>query len=179
MIRPLLLGLTVCALAACGTDDAPPAAPAPAAGPAATPAAAEATDTVLGVASASADLSTFVGLVEAAGLGETLGDTSQTLTVFAPSNAAFAALGPDALAALRADPDALRTRLEGHVLAYRLFTTDADVEQTVETVAGTEITLVPGTPLVVRGGGGSARVATPDLDAGNGVVHVLDAVLSP
>jgi uncharacterized surface protein with fasciclin (FAS1) repeats len=134
---------------------------------------------VLGVAAASGDLSTFVELAGAAGLDATLRDTAQTFTVFAPSNAAFAALGADALAALRADPAALRARLAGHVLTFRSFTTDVDVETTVGTLGGPDITLVPGAPLGVRGGAVSARVATPDLDAGNGVVHVVDAVLAP
>jgi uncharacterized surface protein with fasciclin (FAS1) repeats len=170
------------ALAGCG-DSTPDAPAAPAAdtlaaapgGPAA--ASAEDTDTVLGIAATSADLTTFVELARLAGLDAVLADTARTLTVFAPSNAAFETLGDEALAALRADPAALRTRLANHVLAYRLFAADADAEQTVETVGGSEMTLVPGQPLVVRAGGRSAQVATPDLDAGNGVVHVVDSVL--
>ena len=78
------------------------------------------TDTVLGIAAASADLTTFVALARGSGLDAVLRDTARTLTVFAPSNAAFDALGADALAALRADPAALRARLAGHVLDYRL-----------------------------------------------------------
>ena len=174
MTRSLALALLV--LAGCGNDAKPPAAfdTPPAADSAAV---ADDTDTVLGVAAASADLSTFVDLARASGFDAVLRDTARTLTVFAPSNAAFEALGADALAALRADPAALRARLAGHALAYRLFTGDALDEQTVESVGGTEITLVPGDPLTVRGGGTGAHVATPDLDAGNGVVHVIDAVL--
>ncbi len=173
MTRALLLA----ALAVAGCGDPEPAAPTPAVP---TPAAADssaADDSVLGVASASADLSTFVALARTAGLDSVLADTARTLTVFAPSNAAFDALGEDALAALRADPAALRARLLGHALAYRLFSTDADVEQTVDALDGTTLTLVPGTALTVRSGATSARVATPDLDADNGVVHVVDAVL--
>lgn len=175
-----LLALVLLA-AGCGDAEAPPAPPAPAASDAAGPA--ESTDTVLGVAAASADLSTFVDLARASGLDAVLRDTSRTVTVFAPSNAAFDALGDDALEALRADPEALRARLAGHVLPYRLFTGDVFDEQTVGTMGESELTLVPPPdpggpdPLGVRGGGASARVATPDLDAGNGVVHVIDAVL--
>ena len=184
MTRPAALAILV-ALAGCGdsTSGAPgaPAAGAPAADSLAAPsgesAAAGDTDTVLGIAATSADLTTFVELARLAGLDAVLADTARTLTVFAPSNAAFEALGAETLTALRADPAALRARLAGHVIAYRLFAADADAEQTVETVSGSEITLVPGDPLVVRAGGRSAQVATPDLDAGNGVVHVLDSVL--
>lgn len=175
MIRPLALALVL--LAGCNTDDAktdaaPPVAPADSSA-----AALPDTDTVLGIAATSADLSTFVDLARASGLDALLQDTARTLTVFAPSNAAFEALGADALAALRADPAALRTRLEGHVLSYRLLSTDVLDEQTVGSVGGQEMTLVPGAPLTLREGGASARIATPDLDAGNGAVHVIDAVL--
>jgi uncharacterized surface protein with fasciclin (FAS1) repeats len=180
--RLALLALLIVA-AGCGdsTSEAPatPAADtlAAASGEPAGASAADDTDTVLGIAATSADLTTFVELARLAGLDAVLTDTARTLTVFAPSNAAFEALGADALTSLRADPATLRARLSGHVLAYRLFAADADAEQTVESVGGPEITLVPGTPLVVRGGGRSAQVATADLDAGNGVVHVIDSVL--
>ena len=167
-------GLAATGLAGCGPDEKAPAPPPPAA-----PAEAESTDTVLGVAAASADLSTFVALARASGFDAALRDTAQTLTVFAPSNAAFEALGAEALAALRADPAALRARLAGHVLPYRLFTTDVDAEQTAGTAGGSDVTLAPGPPFSVRRAATTARVATPDLDAGNGVVHVVDAVLAP
>ena len=170
----LLATLTV----GCGADEKPPTPAAPSA-EASAEASTESTDTVLGVAAASADLSTFVALARASGFDATLRDTAQTLTVFAPSNAAFEALPAGALAGLRADPAALRARLAGHVLPYRLFTADVDAEQTAGTAGTAELTLAPGPPLTVRRGATSARVATPDLDAGNGVVHVVDAVLAP
>ena len=178
MTRAFLAAAAALAVAGCG-DPKPTATPeptAPAAG-AAPDSAAVADDSVLGIAAASADLSTFVALARTAGLDSVLADTARTLTVFAPSNAAFDALGADALAALRADPAALRTRLSGHVLAYRLFSGDADVEQTVDALDGTALTLVPGPALTVRSGATSARIATADLDADNGVVHVIDSVL--
>ena len=175
MTRSLALALVL--LAGCTADDAKPAVPPPTASADSSAAVLPDTDTVLGIAATSADLSTFVDLARASGLDAVLQDTARTLTVFAPSNAAFEALGADALAALRADPAALRTRLAGHVLPYRLFSGDALDEQTVGSVGGQEMTLVPGSPLTVREGGASARLATPDLDAGNGVVHVIDAVL--
>ncbi len=178
MTRPLALALLV-SLAGCGDGAKAPDAPAPAAPADSTAAALPDTDTVLGVASTSADLTTFVALARASGFDAVLQDTARTLTVFAPSNAAFEALGADALAALRANPEALRTRLAGHVLSYRVFSGDILDEQTVESVGSQEMTLVPSDPLTVREGGATARVATPDLDAGNGVVHVIDAVLGP
>lgn len=175
MTRALLLAAL--AVAGC-TDPKTPAQSVPApTDSAAAGSAAVTDDSVLGIAAATADLSTFAALARTAGIDSVLADTARTLTVFAPSNAAFDALGADALAALRADPAALRARLLGHALAYRLLSGDADVEQTVDALDGTTLTLVPGPALTVRSGGTSARIATPDLDAGNGVVHVIDAVL--
>ncbi len=177
MTRALLVALTALAAAGCSDPKPPTPAEPAAADSAAAGSAAVADDSVLGVASSSADLTTFVALARTAGLDSVLTDTSQVITVFAPSNAAFDALGADALAALRADPAALRARLLGHALSYRLFSADADVEQTVDALDGTTLTLVPGDPLTIRSGATSARIATPDLDASNGVVHVIDAVL--
>ena len=177
MTRALLVALTALAVTGCG--DPTPAATREQAAPdrATAGSTAVADDSVLGVASAATDLTTFVALARTAGLDSVLADTARSLTVFAPSNAAFDALGADDLAALRADPAALRARLLGHVLAYRLFSGDADVEQTVDALGGTALTLVPGDALTVRSGATNARIATPDLDADNGVVHVIDAVL--
>ena len=175
--RCFLAALLV-ATAGCSDADAPAEAPTPTETPAAA-APPESTDTVLGVAAAAADLSTFVDLARAAGVDAALRDTAHTLTVFAPSNAAFGALGDDALAALRDDPAALRALLLGHALPYRLFAGDVFDAQTTETLGGTEIALTPGDPLRLGAGGASAAVVTPDLDAGNGVVHVVDAVLAP
>ena len=177
-LRLLFAAIALCIATGCGGAEAPPDVVS-ANTEAITVDLPESTDTVLGVAAASPDLSTFVGLVRASGFDETLRDTSQTLTVFAPSNAAFAALGAEALDALRADPAALRARLSVHTLPYRLFSGDVFDEQTTSTLGDAEIALVPGEPLRVRAGSVSAAVVTPDLDAGNGVVHVVDAVLAP
>ncbi len=159
------------ALAACGdvTPDAPPPEPF-AVDSAASP---DAITTVGDVIAAAPELASFAALVERAGLTVTLADTARALTVFAPTNAALAEAGLDALA-----PDALRARLLAHVLDTRLFSTDALGEMTVETAGGTEMTLDSGDgSLSVSAGGTTARVVAPDLDAENGVVHSIDAVL--
>lgn len=176
VFRSALVSAVLVVASGCGDAGTPAAPPLPSA-EAAPEAPDESADTVLGIAAASADLSTFVELARAAGFDAALRDTSQTLTVFAPSNAAFAALPPEALAGLRADPGALRALLAGHALPYRLFSGDVFDEQTTETLGDDEIALEPGDPLRVRAGSVSASVVTPDLDAANGVVHVIDAVL--
>lgn len=168
----LLLAVTV---AACGNDTPEaPADPAPTvseAGPVST------RQTVYDVVAASPRLSTLAGLVQAAGLRETLADTARTYTLFAPENGAFADADLDAL---RADPEALRQRLLAHLLGNRTLSGDVFGEITIETVGGPEITLDANEAgVTVRDRTGTtATVTEPDLDADNGVVHLVDAVLT-
>lgn len=170
-MRLFLAILGSLALAACGGDPAEPPAPPP------EPAPSSSRQTVADVVEASPRLSTFASLVEAAGLRETLSDTSQVLTVFAPENAAFAGVDLDAL---RADPETLRARLLGHVLANRTFSGDIFGEITIETLAGSDITLdADDSAVTVRDGAGTAATVTEaDLDGDNGVVHIITAVLT-
>lgn len=168
MTRLLLLPLVV-VLAACGADDKP-AVDAPS--PDTTAAAVPGLTTVATVVGTQPELARLRALIERAGLGEALADTSRALTLFAPSDAALD--GADAL-----DDAALRTRLLTHIVPARIFSTDALGEMTVETDGGGEVTLVAADDgsLSVRAGGQTARVTTPDLDAENGVVHVVDTFL--
>ncbi len=178
-MRVLLLAALSFALAACGPDpdsavDATPEVPAADAGPVA------GRQTAYDVAAANPSLTTFIDLVDAAGLADALRDTSQVLTVFAPSNAAFNALGAVALAALRDDPAALRERLRAHVLATRMLSGDIFGELSIASLAGSDLTLdANDVGVTVTGAGGAtATVTDADLDAENGVVHVIDTVLS-
>ena len=174
--RLVLLAALAVGLAACGSEPAPPpeAAPGgaverPAAGP----------RTVLDAVAEAPELSTLAGLVEAADLGGVLRDTSQTITLFAPSDGAFAGMPPDALVALRNDPAALRAVLLAHVLPTRLPSADVFAEIAFESAGGPELTVdAPDGAVVVRGPAGAGRVTTADLDAANGVVHVVDTVLA-
>lgn len=179
MLRPARL-LSVVALAvalgACGSDPAPAAdsigdepSPPPVEGP----------HTVLSVVGETADLSTLASLVEGADVADLLRDTSGTVTLFAPSDAAFAALPAGTLDALRSDPAALRSVLLAHTLPTRLPSADVFAEIEFESAAGTDLTVdADDRGVSARGPGGAGRVTTPDLDATNGVVHVVDAVLA-
>ena len=118
---------------------------------------------------------TLLIAVEAAGLGDAL-TADGALTVFAPTDAAFDALPEGALEGLLADTDALAAVLTYHVAGERL--TAADV------VARTEIMTLNGASLGVRVEGdavwvGDARVIRTDVEATNGIIHVIDAVLLP
>lgn len=141
--------------------------------------------TVVDVATSSEDFSTLVAAVVEADLAGVLSGEGP-FTVFAPTNAAFAAaleaLGITA-EELLASPD-LAGILTYHVVAGKLMASDvlAAVEAgggtaMVETVNGASISVqvVDGNVVI----DGVATVTVTDLEAGNGVVHVIDAVILP
>ena len=145
----------------------------------------ETPDTVVDIATGNEDFSTLVAAVLEADLAGVLSGEGP-FTVFAPTNDAFAA----ALEALEitaeellASPD-LGDILTYHVVAGNLLAADviAAVEAgggtaMVETVQGSSITveIVDGNVVI----DGTATVVMTDLVAGNGVVHVIDAVILP
>ena len=141
--------------------------------------------TVVDIALSSDDFSTLVAAVVAADLVEVL-QGEGPFTVFAPTNDAFAdaleALGITAEELLASDD--LGGILTYHVVAGNLMAADvlAAVEAgmgtaTVETVNGAPITVEVIDGNVVLNG--TATVTAVDLEAGNGVVHVIDAVILP
>ena len=176
----LLVPALLLALAACGDADAPapePDAPVEAPDTASTPDAVG-PQSVASLLTESPRLTTLARLADAADLASTLADTASTVTVFAPSDAAFAALGDGAVEALEADPERARRVLLAHVVPTRMLTIDVFPDLSIETTAGTEIAFAEaGEGLAVRSGGVTARITDADLDAENGVVHVIDAVL--
>jgi uncharacterized surface protein with fasciclin (FAS1) repeats len=135
------------------------------------------TRNIVEVASAAGTFNTLLAAVEAAGLTGVL-EGEGPFTVFAPTDAAFAALPAGTVEALLRDPAALTAVLTYHVVPARIVS--ADVIRTggarPTTVQGRQLTVevVNG---VVRVGG--ARVLTADVEASNGVIHVIDAVLIP
>lgn len=135
--------------------------------------------TVVDVAASSDDFSTLVAAVTEADLVETL-QGEGPFTVFAPTNAAFAqALTDLGLTAeeLLASPD-LSGILTYHVVAGKILAADAIAAD------GTEIATVNGDTIAVSVVDGNvmidgATVTSADLEAGNGVVHVMDSVILP
>jgi uncharacterized surface protein with fasciclin (FAS1) repeats len=119
---------------------------------------------------------TLVAAVQAAGLVETLSGEGP-FTVFAPTDEAFAALPEGTLDDLLADPEALAEILTYHVVSGEVLAADVVGLTSATTVQGSDIAIE-----VVDGGvvlNGSANVITTDVDASNGVVHVIDAVILP
>jgi len=143
-------------------------------------------DTIADVVVANDDFSTLLAAVEAAGLTEALADPDATLTVFAPTNAAFeAALADLGLTAeeLLADTETLTAILTYHVLGDVVTSSDIAAAGTeeipVETLSGQELVVVVGDDGTVGFKDQSATVTTADVEASNGVIHVIDAVLLP
>lgn len=135
-------------------------------------------NTVYDVAAASGDFNTLVSLLEATNLDDTLDNADSMYTVFAPTDAAFAALGQETLDALAQDPDKLSSILTYHVLGSKVVAEDAlsAAGSTVLTVNGANIALsLSGDDLLIN----TSTVTDTDVMADNGVIHVIDAVLMP
>jgi len=129
---------------------------------------------ITATAAAQPDLTTFTSLVEKAGLKDTLSGPGP-FTVFAPSDAAFAAMPAKALEELKADPAKLKSTLTYHVVSGKI--TAADIKPgSVASVQGSDLLVEKAGTFV--GLNGVAVVTKPDQMASNGVIHVIDSVLS-
>lgn len=131
-------------------------------------------ETVVDVAIGSSDHTMLVDLVVQAGLVEALSGEGP-FTVFAPVNAAFAALPAETLDAVAGDPALLNKVLTHHVVAGEVMAADLVDGMSVTTLSGQDITIDLSMGAKVNG----ATVIAADLKAGNGVVHVIDGVLLP
>ncbi len=134
--------------------------------------------TIVDIAAADPQFSTLVTAVTEAGLVDTL--STGEYTVFAPTNDAFAALPEGTLDELLADPEGALTDVltyhvvEGTVLAADVVELDG---QEVATVNGESVTITVGDDGSVMVN--DATVVITDIEASNGVIHVIDAVLVP
>ena len=132
--------------------------------------------TIVEVASANPDFSTLVTALKAAELVDTLSGPGP-FTVFAPTNAAFEKLPAGTLDKLLADPKgALTDVLKLHVIS-------GSVDAAAATAAaGTEVETLGGKVAVAKDGEaltiGGAKIVTTDIKASNGIIHVIDAVIT-
>merc|ERR1719454_2792934 len=132
---------------------------------------------IIQIAKATPDLSTLVTAVSAGGLVPTL-ESPGPFTVFAPTNEAFAAL-PATLLAYLLDPKhkaQLVDVLTYHVASGSVHAKDLKNDEKIKTVEGkdVEVRLVDSKVFINQ-----AQVTTADIDASNGVVHIVNAVLIP
>jgi uncharacterized surface protein with fasciclin (FAS1) repeats len=136
--------------------------------------------TIVDVAVGAGSFETLVAAVQAAGLVDTLSGEGP-FTVFAPTDEAFAsaldALGITA-EELLADTETLTSILTYHVIAGEVPSSDVVTldGQSVATVNGAEVGItVDGDMVMVN----DSTVTAVDVDASNGVIHVIDSVLLP
>jgi uncharacterized surface protein with fasciclin (FAS1) repeats len=131
---------------------------------------------IVQIAQSRPEFSTLVSAVTAAGLAETLSGPGP-FTVFAPTNAAFEALPPGTLDTLLADPQGqLANILKLHVVSGAVDSQAAIAAAggTVETLGGPVSVTMSGDDLMV----GGATVTATDINASNGIIHVIDAVIT-
>ena len=133
-------------------------------------------------AAGSADHTTLVAAVKAAGLVETL-KSAGPFTVFAPTNAAFAALPAGTVDnLLKAENKATLAKiLTYHVVAGAFKSTNLKDGQKLKTVQGEELTIhyKDNKWMVHDAKGGMANITIADVISSNGVTYVIDAVLMP
>jgi uncharacterized surface protein with fasciclin (FAS1) repeats len=131
---------------------------------------------IIQTADGAGTFNTLLTAIEAAGLTETLkGDGP--FTVFAPTDDAFAAVDPDALNALLADPQALASVLTYHVVPGSLNAADVLASSSLATVNGASAAISldgNGQPRI-----DDAIITATDIGARNGIIHVIDRVIFP
>ncbi len=129
-------------------------------------------DTAVG----AGNFTTLVAAVEAAGLVETLKGEGP-FTVFAPTDEAFAALPEGTVETLLMEEnrDQLTEILTYHVIAGEVMSGDLSDGMEAETVAGAPVTITTDGGVMVN----DASVVQADIEASNGVIHVIDTVLLP
>ena len=133
---------------------------------------------IVEIASSKSDFSTLVAAVKAADLVAAL-QADGPYTVFAPTNAAFDAL-PEGTVASLLEPenkDALTSVLTYHVIPSKVMAGDIPMGKTkVKTLQGTTVVVKKTADGVTVDG---ANVVMADVKAKNGVIHVIDAVITP
>jgi uncharacterized surface protein with fasciclin (FAS1) repeats len=143
--------------------------------PEAAPKASVAEKNIVEVAAEAGNFKTLLQAATEAGLADTLA-TTDNLTVFAPTDAAFAKIPAATLEALLKDKAALTDVLTYHVVGAKV---PASVAVTL-----TEATMLDGKKVSVRYDGqdlfiNDAKVIAKDIQAKNGIIHVIDTVLLP
>ncbi len=138
--------------------------------------------TIVEVASSNPQFSTLVSLIKQAGLVKALSGKGP-FTVMAPTNAAFRKVPKATLDALGKDKAALQAVLKYHVVSGKVMAAD------VVTLNGKKVKTLEGSRWTVRvndgkvsirtNSGGTANVTKTDIEASNGVIHVINQVLIP
>ena len=145
------------------------------AGATAAPATAKPKANIVQTAVAAGQFKTLVSLVKQAGLVGALSGKGP-LTVFAPTDAAFAKLPKATLAALGKDKAKLKAVLLYHVVSGKVTAAKVVKLTSAKTLNGQSVSIkVTGGKVFIN----TAQVVTPDVMASNGVIHVINKVLIP
>jgi uncharacterized surface protein with fasciclin (FAS1) repeats len=139
------------------------------------PLTAEQTQNIVEIAASAGSFNTLVAAVEAAGLVETLSGEGP-FTVFAPTDEAFSQIPEEDLNALLADKEALTAVLTYHVVSGKVMASDVVGLDSAETVNGQSVDIKVWDGKVMID---DATVITTDIEATNGVIHVIDKVILP
>lgn len=130
--------------------------------------------TIVEVAQDDGRFETLVTALEAAGLAETL-QGEGPFTVFAPTDEAFAQLPDGTLDSLLDDTEALSDILLYHVVAGQVAAADVVELSSAMTVQGQPVVVSAGDEVMVN----DATVVATDVEASNGIIHVIDSVITP
>ena len=129
---------------------------------------------IVETATAAGSFKTLLKAVQAAGLVDTL-SKGGPFTVFAPSDEAFAKLPAGTLDGLLKDKKKLTAVLTYHVVPGKIMAKDVMKLKKAKTVQGQEITIDTKAGVKVD----NAKVVKTDIEATNGVIHIIDAVILP
>jgi PGF-CTERM protein len=134
------------------------------------------TQTLVQVAANNTNLTNFMNLLKKTNITQELNRTGNNYTVFAPDNAAFSKVDTSTLARWQNNTTELRNMLWYHVIPKKLLSTDFTGNGTLTTVNGLSVPYsVDGTKIKV----GNATITKADINATNGVIHVVDSVNIP
>lgn len=129
---------------------------------------------IVEIAAAADQFKTLVTAVKAAGLVETLQGPGP-FTVFAPTDEAFAKLPEGTVEGLLKDLPKLKSVLTFHVVPGKVMAKDVAGVKSAKTVQGGELRVDANHGVKIN----NATVTKADIEASNGVIHVIDTVLVP
>lgn len=127
---------------------------------------------IVDIAVSAGSFNTLVAAVQAAGLVETL-KSPGPFTVFAPNDEAFAKLPPGTIQTLLQNIPQLTRILTYHVVSGKLMKADLAKVDAVTSVEGSPIRIDCSDGFEVK----NATVVAGDIEADNGVIHVIDTVI--
>lgn len=136
---------------------------------------AESKGTIVDIAVSNPEFSTLVTALQEADLVEVL-SSDGPFTVFAPTNEAFSKIPEATLNEILADKEQLTSILTYHVVPGKVMSSDVVNVTSAETVQGSDLNVkVEGNSVMIN----NANVVAVDIEADNGVIHVIDTVLIP